>query len=80
MNRCFGWAALVAAGIVLGSAWSSLERSHVAVAAQNTTGDDAAVEMIAELKEMKVQLKEINAILHSNQLRVVPVINADAQP
>lgn len=78
MNRCFGWAVLVAAGIALGSAWSSLEQNH-AVMAQDTSGDDVAAEMLGELREMKMQLKEINAILHSNQLRVVPVINADVQ-
>jgi len=72
MNRCLGWAALVTLGVLLGVASSS----H-----QTTKADDpdvaANADTVAELKEIKTQLKEINAYLRSGVVKTIAVMNPD---
>ncbi len=79
MSRRFGWAMLIAVGMVLGYAMSSHERSHAAppVAAENGA-EDANTEMMQQLKEVNSHLKRIDSLLSSGRLRVIQVINPDA--
>jgi len=79
MSRRFGWAMLVAAGMVLGGALTSHERIHVA-SARGAATDDQDLELADQVKEIKTQVKEINKFLHSGTLRVVVVINPDGAP
>jgi hypothetical protein len=75
MNRHFGWAMLVAAGVVLGAALGSYERTPAAAQAQDAEVVDRRADVVEQLKDIKTQVKEINAVLHSGNLRVVVVIN-----
>ncbi len=77
MSRRFGWAMLVATGMVLGGALGSHERIHAAPA-RDTAADDQDMEIADQLKECRTQLKEINKLLQSGTLRVVVAINPDA--
>lgn len=78
MNRSFGWAMLVAAGMVLGSALSSHERSNAAPpAAEVAAVEDPAIELAGQLKELKKQVTEINDLLHNGTIKVVVVLNPD---
>jgi hypothetical protein len=80
MNRRFGWAILVAASVVLGSALGSYQGTHaVRAAAADDSGDPVVKELIAQLKEIKGQVKEINTHLRSGQTKVVLVMNPDLQ-
>jgi hypothetical protein len=75
MNRRFGWAMLVAAGMVVGYALSSYDRTDVALAA----AEEQDIDVVNQLKDIKTQVKEINTFLRSGTLRVVVVINPDAR-
>jgi hypothetical protein len=78
MNRRFASALLVAVGMLLGFASSSLQRNELVPAARAAdVGDPQDREVVAQLKEINAQLKDIGALLHSNKLRVVNVINPD---
>ena len=81
MNRRFGWAMLLVVGVLVGFASSSYQQSDagppMVVAADSDDADDAKA--VEQLKEIKTQLKEINALLRSGTLRVVVVINPDAK-
>jgi hypothetical protein len=78
MSRRFGWAMLVAAGMVFGGAWGSYEKSHAAPA-QDAAADDQDVGLVDEVREVKNEVKEINKLLQSGTLRVVVVINPNAR-
>jgi hypothetical protein len=78
MSRRFGWAMLVAAGMVFGGALGSYEKSHAAPA-QDAAADDQDANLADQLREVKTEVKEINKLLHSGTLRVVVVINPDAR-
>jgi hypothetical protein len=78
MSRRFGWAMLVAAGIVLGGAWGSYEKTHAAPA-QDAATDDQDVPLADQVREIKNEVKEINKLLQSGRLRVIVVINPDAR-
>ncbi len=71
MNRCLGWAALVMLGILLGVASSSHQTSK----ADDPAVDAANVEVVAELKEIKTQLKEINEHLRTGVTKTIAVMN-----
>lgn len=80
MKSRFGGAMLVAVGMVLGGALSSYDRITVATAApesQQSTDDGSDTDALNQLRTIKTQVKEINAILHSGNLRVVVVINPE---
>jgi len=74
MNRSFGWAMLVAAGIVLGYAVSSHETSNAAPPA----AEEAMNELAGQMKEVKKQVTEINDLLHKGTIKVVVVLNPDS--
>ncbi len=77
MSRRFGWAMLVAVGMVFGGAWGSYEKIHAAPA-REAAADDQDAELADQVREIKTEVKEINKLLHSGTLRVVVVINPDA--
>ena len=78
MNRRFGWAMLVAAGILLGFASSSYQRTNASsLAAPSADSEVPAAEAVEELKEIKAQLKEINTLLHTGTVKVVVILNPD---
>ena len=70
MSRRFGWAMLVAVGIVWGGALNSYDRTHAATA-RNTAAEDQDMDAADQLREIKTQVKEINALLRSGTIRVI---------
>jgi hypothetical protein len=80
MNRSFGWAMLVAAGMVLGCALSSHERINAAPpAAAEAAAEGAMNEIAGQLKELKKQVTEINDLLHNGSIKVVVVLNPESK-
>jgi hypothetical protein len=76
MRRYFGWAFLVAAGLLLGVVSNSYERTSASPPARFAVADDAAnAEIVAELKEIKTQLKEITTHLQTGTTRVFVNMN-----
>ena len=75
MNRCLVSALLVGVGILLGMASSSLQQTHAdpPAAVADIPNADAAT----ELREIKTQLKEMNAYLRTGVVKVVVVMNPD---
>jgi hypothetical protein len=88
MNHRFGWAALVAVGMLAGFALSSYQRGDMgpraAVAAEPEAQAEAEnphdADVLSELKEIKTQLKEINTLLHTGSIKTIVLINPDAKP
>jgi hypothetical protein len=79
MRRCFGSVLLVAVGLLLGAASSSVQRSDARPLATSVAADDAMnAEMLAEIKEIKTQLKEINTHLRSGVTKVFVNMNPGA--
>ena len=75
MNLRFGWAMLVAAGMVLGGAIGSYQRTDAAApAARDADVEDDQTDVAEQLKDIRKQVKEINTLLHSGNLRVVVAI------
>jgi hypothetical protein len=79
MRRYLGWAVLVAAGLLLGVVSSSYQGSSAALPATVASDDSVNAEMLAELKEIKTQLKEINSHLKTGTTRVFVNMNPPAQ-
>jgi len=80
MNRCFGWAMLIAAGMVLGWAFSTYEKTNAAQPAMmDADVEDQNSEVVEQLKEINVHLKKIDTLLDSGTLRVVNVLNPGAR-
>jgi hypothetical protein len=77
MKRRFGWAMLVAVGMVFGCALGSYESGHAAPPARDA--EEQVTDVADQLKDIKTQVKEINTLLHSGTLRVVVVINPGAR-
>jgi hypothetical protein len=79
MRRYLSWALLVAAGLVLGVASSSYQRSNAdtppAAAADAADAASITADAVAELKEIKAQLKEINEQLHTGTTKVFVMMN-----
>ena len=76
MKRGLAWMLLVGAGILLGVASSSYQQTHAdppAAAADNPNSD-----AVAELKEIKTQLKEMNSYLRTGVVKVLVVMNPDS--
>jgi len=85
MNRRFGWAAVVAAGMLLGFVSSSHQKTSAdppAAASAEAETQEAQeaqeAEAIEQLKEINAQLKEISTMLRTGSARVTVVINPDA--
>jgi hypothetical protein len=74
MNRCFGWIALVFASILLAVATGTHQTT---VADPNTPASASANNgnILAELKEIRKQLKEINDHLHTGVTKVMIPMN-----
>ena len=79
MRRYLGWAFFVAAGLLLGVASSSYERSNAAPPASVASADSANADAVAELKEIKTQLKEINTHLRTGVTKVFVMLNPPPQ-
>jgi hypothetical protein len=81
MNRRFASAMLVAVGVLLGLALGSYQRSDIGPAAARAADVEGPQdgEVVAQLKEANAQLKDINTFLRSGKLRVIDIINPDAQ-
>ena len=81
MSRRLASAMLVAVGVLLGVASSSYQRVEMGLPAARADDVEAPQdrEAIAQLKEINAQLKDMNTFLHSGRLRVINVINVNAQ-
>ena len=79
MNRRFGWAMLVAAGMVLGCALSSYEKTSAAPSAEQNVEEQSG-DVANQLRDIRNYVKEINTLLHSGSVKVVVLINPDAKP
>jgi hypothetical protein len=77
MKRYFGWALLVAAGLLLGVASSSYQRTNADSPASASDADTSNADTLAELKEIKTQLKEINTQLRTGVTKVSVQMNTD---
>ena len=76
MRRYLSWGFLVAAGLLLGVGSSSYQHSNASPPTAHATVDDSVnAETLAELKEIKTQLKEINAHLQKGVTRVFVTMN-----
>jgi hypothetical protein len=76
MSRHFGWAMLAAAGLVFGAAMFSHQPAPAVSAAPRDIADaDDEANLADQLKDIKREVKAINALLRSGTLKVVVVIN-----
>jgi hypothetical protein len=76
MRRYLGWAFLVAAGLLLGVVSSSYQGSSAAAPTARAAVDDSVnADTLAELKEIKAQLKEMNTHLQKGVTRVFVTMN-----
>jgi len=82
MKRCLGWSLLLMAGILLGVASSSYQTTHAddppaegAADESKTKSDDPNAAALAELKEIKAQLKEINSYLRTGVVKTTAVMD-----
>ncbi|MEN6457454.1 MAG: hypothetical protein ABFC63_00860 [Thermoguttaceae bacterium] len=73
MNRHFGWALLLAVGVLFGCLLGTQQRS-VAVAS-GPDAQDQESQIVDQLKEIKGQLRELNGMFRSGNAKVVIVIN-----
>ena len=78
MNRHFGWAMLVVAGVLFGCLLSTQQKTSAEAPA------DAAVEqrddeIVEQLKQINLQVKELNTMFRSGTARVVEVINPGSE-
>jgi hypothetical protein len=82
MKRCFGWSLLLMVGILLGMAISPLQVTHADPSdddsqATDTAKSDANANMLSEMRQIKGQLKEINAYLRTGVVKVHVLMNPD---
>jgi enamine deaminase RidA (YjgF/YER057c/UK114 family) len=77
MKRYLGWTLLVAAGLLLGVASSSYQRSNADSPPPTADSGDVNADTVAVLKEIRAQLKEINAHLNTGVTKVTVVMNAN---
>lgn len=79
MNRRIGWLMLVVAGMVLGYGLHSFETiASPASAAQASSDDEFNAELLDQLKDIKMQVKEISTFLQSGKMRVIVPIYPDS--
>jgi len=74
MSRCFGWAMLVAIGMVLGGAFGSYQKTAAVAQAPAGAEGDSDADVMKELKEMNVHLKRIDNVLNSGTIKVITVM------
>jgi hypothetical protein len=74
MNRCFGWAILVALGMVLGFALGSYQRPMAVAQATADAASDSDADVMEQLKEMNVHLKRIDNVLNTGTVKVLTVM------
>lgn len=82
MNRCLGYAMLVALGIMLGVAATSHQQTQADPPSMDPAARaiaDTNASALAELKEIKTQLKEINSFLKTGVIKTITtsVMNPD---
>lgn len=77
MNRHFAWALLVVAGVLFGSLLGFHQKT-AAEAPEEAAAERRDDEIVAQLKRVNAQLKELNTMLRSGTAKVVPVINPDS--
>ena len=78
--RGLRWIAMVGAGILLGSLFNVYPISRAAPpAAAWDAAVDAPQETVTQLREINAQLKELRALLCSGKVRVIVVINPEAE-
>ncbi|MCE5302882.1 MAG: hypothetical protein LLF97_07215 [Planctomycetaceae bacterium] len=75
MSRRFGWAMLLAAGVVFGMAIGSHEKIR---AAADDDGKAQEANVLDELKEIKGDVAAIKTVLKSGTVQVAIVMNPDA--
>jgi hypothetical protein len=76
MKRYLGWGLLVAAGLLLGVASNTYQRTNAdSPPARVASVDSATADALAELKEIRAQLTEINAQLSTKVTKVTVVMN-----
>jgi hypothetical protein len=85
MKRCFGWSLCLTVGILLGMASSPYQVTHADPPAEEENADQDAPKpgpaaTLAELREIKTQLKEINAHLRTGVVKVHVLMNPDLPP
>jgi hypothetical protein len=81
MRRHLGWALTLVAGILLGGALNSWQATGVSPAvATAVEPEQSDADVVKELREVKAEVKEINAFLRSGTLRVVNVLYPDQKP
>jgi hypothetical protein len=78
MNRHLRYAMLVALGILLGVASSSFQQSKADPPAANGETTNAAI--LAELKEIKKQLKDANSFMRSGTFRTFGTLTPPPDP
>jgi len=74
MNRHFGWAMLVAAGVLLGCVLGTHQKTNAEGPAPAETQEQDN-QIVDQLKEIKAQLKELNGMLRSGTAKVTVGIN-----
>jgi hypothetical protein len=78
MNRCFSWAMLIAAGMVISWALNAHDRSVAASpAVPDTEAEHKVDDLIGQMKDINTHLKSIDTLLQSGTLKVVVVINPE---
>ena len=78
MNRHFGWAMLVVAGVLLGCLLGIHQKTS-AEAPADAAAEQRDDEIVKQLKQINLQLKELNTMFRSGTARVVEVINPDKE-
>jgi hypothetical protein len=76
MKRHFLWPALLAGGVLLGCVLATSPDKSVGAPPADANEHEAS--MVDDVKEIKAQLKEINTLLHSGTIKVVVILNPDA--
>jgi hypothetical protein len=76
MKRSVAWIMLVAIGIAIGSALGPYQRTTTA---QQPEEEAPAAAATAQLKEINVRLKKLEALLRSGDVRVTVVMNPDVE-
>ncbi len=74
MNRHFGWAMLVAAGVLVGCVLGTYQKTSAEDPAPAETQEQDN-QIVGQLKEINAQLKELNGMFRAGTAKVVVVIN-----
>lgn len=77
MNRHFGWAMLVVAGVLFGCLLGIHQKTS-AEAPTDAAAEQRDDEIVKQLKQVNLQLKELNTMFRTGTAKVVDVINPDS--